>query len=1798
MSSVATSSLIGQSSSIIPSQVMISNVEGTNETVIQKGHKKSQEYESDTESDTTSDDDDTSDDDKRLADNPILKERLKQLDRYATPIRHHTHSPVQINDQHALNLYATGMSTSDTMQPNCPVSIHGMSSGSFEVIDSSPTPPEYRSRQLSAVQSPSCSGPASLNASVTPKHNLSPSCANISISGPIQQHEIDISDTYSHLSTTLPTKSCGLLPAYKFGASYNSSDVIHPDDIYPEDTEDSEDCVCKVCHIAYANRSSLRSHMKKHINHSIKRHQCDKCPYSTQYGKNLFKHIASMHTIDSSQELRCEGCCRCFPSETLLRDHDCILTQCNTYRCNECGRAFKTKLRLKYHADVHNPRKPYVCDVDGCDRAFRTPKYLKNHRDEFHRMHPKNYMCPVEQCDFVFHRKTHLKRHIATHDDAEKKYQCQWPNCQRRFCSEETLNLHHRKHTGEKPFSCALCLYNCYDKSSLNEHYQVHHAKDANTDYSFKEIHHQGPLSCSSQRPQETLAYKGPFTDRTLVTRTSTPVPTLSHRMADILGSCNSQVPGPLDAEIDGILNSLDEESDLPDLFSNEGFKTDHRIIERKFVGNSNHNLNSLVSPCCQNSQSSCLTAFTPVFSFSSITTESETAESSMSSVLPNIISELQRAELSGSSEEFEKVKSHVLSLLPKFVIGGKLTVQINEIVDEVNDALVGQPLSVIRAAFHTARPFTCEESYMIGSLEQQLLSESSLIAPNPPRRRGRRPKLQQQLQPYLQRIFGLESGAAESMASQLVNDSQKEKRTNYYGYYRSPVFRRGRISRGRGRSSKHFQSETPYDKSFLRTSNSNHSQYDLSAVSMCVDSIAGKHLGSGNNERYNIERMSDDIHTNFFGEINSHRNLTKQHNAHSEIIDNLKRANGFHAIHSQVHSEDYSYATKRFDCAPETNNLGMVTKSQSSDGESNENTKNNIPTSRYTHHQNRSASTQKDNRIRRYMTKESMFKSERITRLHDPYSEKEFLNQETLGEMLEDLGIIVQRIGERTVAKEHQNYLDSQPLNLSDFVHSEQVSGSANSQPIFSRSETNSQSIQLPSMSAVAPSSVGTPPSAEESTTGCVSNAEPQVLSPHLSTVSLRAPSSLKQSYPYNQSGAPISATDNLFSGKLSTIISSASHKSEQITYDSASNNYHRVAPMWSCESMCCPLTRDDEINKAEKSCLDNDYSSQVSQTRISESTRNYSKEINGDMSQCFYPKDLSTRMLSFGDRFDSSHQSSTSPKAFIRPEPTDSEFTGMRSESLGSYPGRLSSKASAMSSFISAAEAVDHLRSLSALGAKYTASVGVSKVGQYQPYHHSRPGDYSYNNVQVHPDGLPHSESATSHRSHNSVLIPTPNAFCANIPSLNTFFYRGRKSNEYFHSFYGLTSNESTCGNPVITGSTSITSTSINPNDNNGESLPTIKSTSFGNYINSNAFSNLNDYSSAAAAAAAYHQLSRCPTSSNPYNADNRLELTEQNNNYSNNPTSSLSLTHSSVTSSASPSISVHSSLRELYRNHNQQQPIIRPPVQELTTRQLLSEAAATAYAHGLGRCDGQPLSELAVTSMMQDDHPENLRHAQFDSTGLLCPQNQFRHHSTENTHSSTQLPVSSSNRLLNECMLPSINSNNKSSSSEYSNTNYLEHNSGATSLRDSNYPSHLRQTTPHVMQNALSRSMEQSQQSNTASQLVHSINEVSNLAAAEAAAAAAYAYHQYQQQQVQAINRQNLVVPQPPSAHSNYQNFFSQTNRRLYNPGQLDEQLTPQGDLNLCNNAHSERRDLKAACLPETYRNAQVTPGRFLF
>lgn len=63
----------------------------------------------------------------------------------------------------------------------------------------------------------------------------------------------------------------------------------------------------------------------------------------------------------------------------------------------------------------------------------------------------------------------------------EKPYQCQWPECEWRFARSDELTRHYRKHTGAKPFKCAVCERSFARSDHLALHMKRHlpkqHAK-------------------------------------------------------------------------------------------------------------------------------------------------------------------------------------------------------------------------------------------------------------------------------------------------------------------------------------------------------------------------------------------------------------------------------------------------------------------------------------------------------------------------------------------------------------------------------------------------------------------------------------------------------------------------------------------------------------------------------------------------------------------------------------------------------------------------------------------------------------------------------------------------------------------------------------------------------------------------------------------------------------------------------------------------------------------------------------------------------------------------------------------------------------------------------------------------------------------------------------------------------------------------------------------------------------------------------------------------------------------------
>ncbi|XP_030752799.1 zinc finger protein 674-like [Sitophilus oryzae] len=153
------------------------------------------------------------------------------------------------------------------------------------------------------------------------------------------------------------------------------------------------------------------------------------------------------------------------------------------FKCETCGKAFKAnEERLRHIRHVHEkiPYKTKMCDICG--------KVTTNYRmhvkvSHSSRTEKKEYVC--EKCGTVFKSQYLLKKHLGQNSHNESKvfpkkqkkplkrgFSC--PVCNKVITTNESLQVHIRIHTGEKPFECLECGKCFISKGYLRAHGVVH----------------------------------------------------------------------------------------------------------------------------------------------------------------------------------------------------------------------------------------------------------------------------------------------------------------------------------------------------------------------------------------------------------------------------------------------------------------------------------------------------------------------------------------------------------------------------------------------------------------------------------------------------------------------------------------------------------------------------------------------------------------------------------------------------------------------------------------------------------------------------------------------------------------------------------------------------------------------------------------------------------------------------------------------------------------------------------------------------------------------------------------------------------------------------------------------------------------------------------------------------------------------------------------------------------------------------------------------------------------------------
>ena len=143
-----------------------------------------------------------------------------------------------------------------------------------------------------------------------------------------------------------------------------------------------------------------------------------------------------------------------------------------------CSKAFDRPVRLQAHIRTHTDDRPFACEEVGCDKRYYKCEHLKAHVQEKHTTDTV-YVCPYVistsdegeelHCGKTLATASKLKRHLAMHESKEE-LKCQEVGCGQVFRKMETLQRHVKKdHLAEKAFRCTHTLYETTDIEFMPE---------------------------------------------------------------------------------------------------------------------------------------------------------------------------------------------------------------------------------------------------------------------------------------------------------------------------------------------------------------------------------------------------------------------------------------------------------------------------------------------------------------------------------------------------------------------------------------------------------------------------------------------------------------------------------------------------------------------------------------------------------------------------------------------------------------------------------------------------------------------------------------------------------------------------------------------------------------------------------------------------------------------------------------------------------------------------------------------------------------------------------------------------------------------------------------------------------------------------------------------------------------------------------------------------------------------------------------------------------------------------------
>ncbi|SCU80665.1 LAFA_0C00496g1_1 [Lachancea sp. 'fantastica'] len=146
-----------------------------------------------------------------------------------------------------------------------------------------------------------------------------------------------------------------------------------------------------------------------------------------------------------------------------LEENEQVITSNTNNQKTNSDTDFDSESGLSTSSSTSRP-KTWICEYEGCNKAFSRPSQLTEHQESVHRG-IKPFQCP--QCDQHFSRKSHLERHLFSHSQ-EKPFRCSV--CNKGVTTKQQLRRHEITHT--RSFHCPYenCSESFYKHPQLRSH--------------------------------------------------------------------------------------------------------------------------------------------------------------------------------------------------------------------------------------------------------------------------------------------------------------------------------------------------------------------------------------------------------------------------------------------------------------------------------------------------------------------------------------------------------------------------------------------------------------------------------------------------------------------------------------------------------------------------------------------------------------------------------------------------------------------------------------------------------------------------------------------------------------------------------------------------------------------------------------------------------------------------------------------------------------------------------------------------------------------------------------------------------------------------------------------------------------------------------------------------------------------------------------------------------------------------------------------------------------------------------